>query len=185
MIRAYTIFPNNGIQAEPLSIINVVKADGTVLERQSITMVRKFKAAPVYLTTRTMEDVFNKGTAISARRLGFTGIAAGKTGTTSQYRDAWFVGFTPEVLTLTWVGYDDNTSIHLSGARAALPIWVQYMKLTGNSNSQQEFTIPQDIILVKIDPESGKIWTKKCPHVMYAPFVEGAEPNELCPLHNN
>lgn len=179
---AYTIFPNNGIRTEPLSIIQVVTQTGEVLERKSTAMERRFDPGPVYLVTNVLKDVLNFGTAASARQLGFSGVAAGKTGTTSSYRDAWFVGFTPELLALTWVGYDDNTNIQMSGGRAALPMWTRYMLQTVG-NPSQDFPVPKNIVLVKIDPDSGKAWTKHCPQAIFAPFVEGAEPDESCPLH--
>lgn len=179
---AYTIFANNGIRAEPLSLIHVVAADGTTLKRKSIEMKRRFDPGPVYLVTQVLKDVFNGGTASSARQMGFHGIAAGKTGTTNNYRDAWFVGFTPDQLTLTWVGYDDNATMNMSGARGALPMWVHYMR-EAVGDSQQEFPVPNNVVLVKIDPESGKAWTKRCPQSIFAPFVEGSEPTEHCPLH--
>ena len=90
------------------------------------------------------KGVFDRGTAQSARALGFQGIAAGKTGTTSNYKDAWFVGFTPQLLGLSWVGFDDNTPHQMSGSRAALPIWVRFMKkVVGDST--QDFTFPKEI----------------------------------------
>lgn len=182
MASAYTIFANNGIRAEPLSIINVVDSKGEVLERKSIDMERRFDPAPVYLVNQVLKDVFDFGTAAGARRLGFTGVAAGKTGTTSNYRDAWFVGYTPDILTLTWVGYDDNAQSNMSGGRAALPIWVRYM-VKAHGNPTQDFQVPKNVVLVKIDPTSGKAWRVGCPEPVYAPFVEGSEPNEQCPLN--
>ncbi|MBI4239043.1 MAG: PBP1A family penicillin-binding protein [Deltaproteobacteria bacterium] len=182
LATAYTIFANNGMLAHPLAINGVVTAQGEVLERKTIGMERRFDPGPVYLVTETLKDVLTKGTAASAGRLGFKGLAAGKTGTTSDYRDAWFVGFTPELVALSWVGYDDNTSTHLSGGTAALPIWVRYMRDAQPANSQ-DFPMPKNVILVKIDPVSGKAWTKDCPEAIFAPFVEGAEPTEECPVH--
>lgn len=182
MAAAYTIFANNGIRTEPLSIIHVATRDGQVLERKSLRMERRFDPGPVFLVTQVLKDVFEHGTAAGARKLGFTGLAAGKTGTTSSYRDAWFVGFTPDLLTLTWVGYDDNATTNMSGGRAALPLWVDYMRQAVGS-AQQDFPVPSSVVLVKIDPISGKVWTKGCPEATFAPFVEGSEPTEYCPLH--
>lgn len=182
LAAAYTIFPNGGVRAEPISIINIVDQEGKVLERRSIEMKRVFDAGPVYLTANVMKGVIDRGTGASARNLGFRGIAAGKTGTTSDYRDAWFVGFTPSLLTLTWVGYDDNAQINMSGARAALPIWAQFMK-NYVGDSTEDFASPKNIILVKIDPESGQLATKNCPTTSFEPFIEGSEPNEPCELH--
>ncbi|MBI2346784.1 MAG: hypothetical protein HYV03_07920, partial [Deltaproteobacteria bacterium] len=84
---------------------------------------------------------------------------------------------------LTWVGYDDNSVVNLRGARAALPIWVDFMKRTVG-DSRQEFPPPPSVVLVKIDPETGMVWTKHCPQEAFAPFVEGAEPDRRCPLHS-
>lgn len=182
LASAYTVFPNGGVRAEPISIINIVDKSGKVLERRSIEMKRVFASGPVYLTVDSMKGVLDRGTGASARSLGFRAIAAGKTGTTSDYRDAWFVGFTPQFLSLVWVGYDDNSQINMSGGRAALPIWTEFMKAAvGDSN--EDFTSPKDVVLVKIDPLSGQIATKNCPEPVFAPFVEGAEPNEPCELH--
>ncbi len=182
LAAAYTVFPNGGIRAEPISIISIVDKDGETLERRSIEMKRVFDAGPAYVTTNVLKGVFDRGTAASARSMGFRGIAAGKTGTTSDYRDAWFVGFTPQLMALSWVGYDDNAQINMSGGRAALPIWVDFIKAYVG-DTQEDFTSPKDVILVKIDPESGQLATKNCPETSFEPFVEGAEPNEPCELH--
>lgn len=182
LAAAYTVFPNGGIRAEPISIINIVDKDGLVLERRSVEMKRVFDAGPIYITTNVMKGVIDRGTGAAARSLGFKGIAAGKTGTTSDYRDAWFAGFTPNLLALVWVGYDDNTTTNMSGSRAALPIWTNFMKeYVGNST--EDFTVPKDVILVKIDPETGQLATKNCPKTSFEPFVEGGEPEEPCELH--
>lgn len=182
LAAAYTIFPNGGIRAEPVSIINIATKEGEVLERRSIEMKRVFDAGPVYVATDVMKGVLNRGTGAGARALGFKGVAAGKTGTTSEYRDAWFVGFTPSLLALTWVGFDDNAKINMSGSRAALPMWAEFMKAYVG-NTTEDFPSPKDVILVKVDPLSGQIATKACPETSFEPFVEGTEPEESCELH--
>ncbi len=182
LAAAYTVFPNGGIRAEPISIINIIDKDGKVLEKRSIEMKRVFDAGPVYITTNVMKGVMDRGTGASARSMGFRGIAAGKTGTTSDYRDAWFVGFTPSLLALTWVGYDDNAQVNMSGARAALPIWATFMK-DYVGDSQEDFPSPKNVILVKIDPKTGHLATKNCPDSSFEPFIEGTEPNESCEEH--
>ncbi len=182
LAAAYTVFPNGGIRAEPISIIDIVDSAGNILEKRSIEMKRVSDAGPVYLATNVMKGVIDRGTAAAARSMGFRGIAAGKTGTTSDYRDAWFAGFTPRLLALTWVGYDDNASFNMSGSRAALPMWVEFMKaFVGDST--EDFASPKDIILVKVDPKSGQLATKNCPEASFEPFIEGTEPNEPCELH--
>lgn len=182
MASAYTIFANNGIRAQPVSIIQVMDKSNQVLQRKNMEVQRRFDAGPVYLTTHVLKGVLDRGTAAGARKLGFTGIAAGKTGTTSNYKDAWFVGFTPSLLTLTWVGYDDNATMNLSGGRAALPIWVSYMKSVGG-DAQEDFSTPPGVVLVKIDPENGWIANKRCPVTSFEPFIESHEPGKICDIH--
>jgi penicillin-binding protein 1B len=179
LASAYTIFANNGIRALPVSIIQVVDKSNQVLQRKVIEVHKKFDAGPVYLTTNVLKGVIDHGTAASARKMGFTGIAAGKTGTTSNYKDAWFVGFTPSILTLVWVGYDDNATMNLSGGRAALPIWTTYMKQTAGE-SQEDFSPPPGVVLVKVDPATGLLSGKNCPEGAFEPFIEGHEPSKTC-----
>ncbi len=179
LAAAYTVFPNSGMKATPLSIINVATKDGDVLQKKRMKIKRAFDAGPVYLANSVMKDVLDKGTGLRARSLGFTGIAGGKTGTTSNYRDAWFAGFTPNLLALVWVGYDDNATMNLSGSSAALPLWTAFMK-TAQPNSAQDFPSPPDIILVKVNPPTGLLVTRQCPEYAYEPFIEGTEPEITC-----
>lgn len=180
MAEAFSVFPNLGVKANPLSIINVMTPQGEVLEKKIVKIKRVFDEAPVSLVNSLMQGVIERGTAQSALPYGFGGKAAGKTGTTSNYKDAWFTGFTPELLTLVWVGYDDNTPIQMSGARAALPIWISFMK--GILGSQtKEFTFPLNVVQVDIDPETGKLATHQCPKVTKEYFIKGTEPTEYCP----
>ena len=179
MASAYTIFPNGGIRSQPIAIINVMTKEGEVLEKKAIRMKRAFDAAPVYLTTNILKGVIDRGTGQSARALGFQGLAAGKTGTTSNYRDAWFVGFDPKLLTLAWVGYDDNAEMNMSGARAALPLWTAFMKRIA-PHGGGDFPGPSDVVLVKVDPETGGLTDRSCPDWIYEAFIEGTEPERTC-----
>jgi len=179
MASAYTIFPNGGIRAQPISIINVVTKEGEVLEKKSMRMKREFDAAPVFLTTSILKGVIDEGTGAGARARGYNAIAAGKTGTTSNYRDAWFAGFTPRLLALAWVGYDDNADMKMSGARAALPIWTRFMKDVAPAG-HGDFAGPPGIILIKVDPITGGLPDRSCPQTRYEAFIEGTEPRETC-----
>lgn len=179
LAAAYTIFPNGGILAQPISIINVMTKEGTVLEKKPLKMKRAFDADPVYLTTNIMKGVIERGTATSVRALGYLAIAAGKTGTTSNYKDAWFVGFTPNLLALTWVGYDDNAEMKMSGGRAAIPIWARFMR-ESHPNGGGDFTGSPGVILVKVDPITGGLVGSKCPEGRYEAFIEGTEPEKTC-----
>src|SRR5205085_9412424 len=135
------------------------------------------------LVTSMMRSVLNEGTAARARSAGFTLDAAGKTGTTNDLRDAWFVGFTPELLTVVWVGFDDNQPVGLSGAREALPIWTQFMKSALAGRASVPFTVPEGIVFADIDAQTGKLATPLCPKVISESFIAGTEPHEVCDLH--
>lgn len=180
LATAYTIFPNMGLRPEPLTVMNVMTPLGEVLEKETLKMRRVFDPAPVFLADNLMKGVLEHGTAAAARSMGFKGIAAGKTGTTSNYKDAWFVGFTPELLSLVWVGYDDNTPIQMSGARAALPIWAGFMKRSAGEE-RQDFPFPEGLVQVDIDPKTGALGGKQCPQTITEYFIEGTEPEEKCP----
>ena len=136
-----------------------------------------------FLVTNMMRSVINEGTGASARAAGFAHDAAGKSGTTNDLRDAWFVGLTPELLTVVWVGLDDNTPVGLSGTQAALPIWTAFMTraMAGRPNTQ--FQPPEGISFVDIDRDTGKLATPSCPRVFREAFIQGTEPAEICYLH--
>jgi membrane carboxypeptidase/penicillin-binding protein len=131
-----------------------------------------------------MRSVINEGTAAAARSTGFSADAAGKTGTTNDLRDAWFAGFTPDLLCVVWVGYDDNTPVGLSGAKAALPIWVQFMKGAVAGIKSRGFKPPdENVVFIDIDRETGLLASGRCPRVVSEAFIAGTEPIERCPLH--
>jgi membrane carboxypeptidase/penicillin-binding protein len=115
--------------------------------------------------------------------MGFLLDAAGKTGTTNDLRDAWFVGFTPELLTVVWVGFDDNQPVGLSGALAALPIWTQFMKAALAGRASVPFDVPEGITFTNIDADTGKLATPTCPKVITEAFLAGTEPLQQCDLH--
>src|ERR1700675_3757264 len=120
-----------------------------------------------------MRGGLNEGTGAGARAAGFTLDAAGKTGTTNDLRDAWFAGFTPELLTVVWVGFDDNQPVGLTGARAALPIWTQFMMRALTGHASQPFDVPDEIMFADIDADSGKLATPSCPHTFHEAFIAG------------
>jgi len=136
-----------------------------------------------FLVTNMMRSVLNEGTAAGARAQGFVFDAAGKTGTTNDLRDAWFVGFTPELLTVVWVGFDDNQPVGLSGSQAALPIWTQFMRTALAGRADVPFAVPEGIGFTAIDPLNGKLATPMCPKTFNEAFLAGTEPTEVCDLH--
>src|SRR6185312_11626221 len=118
-----------------------------------------------FLVTNMMRSVINEGTGAGARAAGFTLDAAGKSGTTNDLRDAWFVGFTPELLTVVWVGLDDNQPLGLSGTQAALPIWTTFMMRALAGHQSQPFEAPDGVTYVDIDRDTGALATPACPRV--------------------
>jgi membrane carboxypeptidase/penicillin-binding protein len=137
-----------------------------------------------FLVTDMLRSVMTEGTAASARWQGFTAEAAGKTGTTNDYRDAWFAGFTPDLLCVVWVGFDDNTPVGLSGTKAALPIWVDFMKAALGGVKPTPFPAsPEGIVFVDIDRDTGLLATPACPRTRSEAFVAGTEPREPCGAH--
>ncbi len=138
-----------------------------------------------FLVTNMMRSVLNEGTAAGARSAGFTPDAAGKTGTTNDLRDAWFVGFTPELVTVVWVGLDDNQPLGLSGSTAALPIWTTFMTRALAGLDSPSFQTPEGIVFVDIDRDTGQLAGPTCPRVFSESFIIGTEPKELCRLHGN
>jgi penicillin-binding protein 1B len=130
-----------------------------------------------------MRSVIDEGTGASARANGFALDAAGKSGTTNDLRDAWFVGFTPELLTVVWVGLDDNQPVGLSGTQAALPIWTEFMKsaLAGRPNTP--FEAPEGVSFAEIDRDTGKLALPGCPRTYNETFIAGTEPLDYCELH--
>jgi membrane carboxypeptidase/penicillin-binding protein len=144
---------------------------------------RVARADTTFLVTNLMRSVVSEGTAAAVRASGFTFDAAGKTGTTNDLRDAWFVGFTPELLTVVWVGVDDNQPLGLSGAQAALPIWIQFMTQALAGRTDQRFAEPEGVTWVEIDRDTGKLATAACPRIVREAFLARTEPLEACELH--
>jgi penicillin-binding protein 1B len=135
-----------------------------------------------YLVSDILRGVLDRGTAHAARDLGYGGAAAGKTGTTDDTRDAWFVGYTPRHLALVWVGYDDNHSTGLTGASGALPIWVDLLR-RGGAAAGDAFTEPPGMVRELIDPETGELASNGCPIVVEELFARGTEPTVECTTH--
>jgi len=179
---AYTIFPNGGT-IKPLRQISRLVAGGTDLQVQTSAPRTIARPDTTFLVTNMMRSVLNEGTAAGARAAGFTLDAAGKTGTTNDLRDAWFVGFTPELLTVVWVGMDDNQPVGLSGTQAALPIWTAFMTRALAGHGSLAFSAPEGITFVDIDRDTGKVAAPGCPRVFKEAFLAGTEPTEVCQLH--
>ena len=180
---AYSVFANLGVKAEPVSILAVATRDGKLLESREVKMKRVAPASVCYVMDDMLKDVFVYGTAAKARQLGFTRDFAGKTGTTSNYRDAWVIGYSPRILTLVWIGFDDGHSVRLAGGDACVPIWTAHMNRVAALVPDVDWKRPDDVITREIDPESGMLATPYCPQPRREIFVAGTEPVSVCPLH--
>jgi penicillin-binding protein 1B len=178
---SYTIFPNQGSYYEP-SVVKIIR-DKTGHTIFSSKPTRKYAIDPkvAYIITNMMEDNMRYGTGAGARSRGFYFPAAGKTGTS---HDAWFAGFTSEIITVVWVGYDDNRDIKTDGAHTALPIWTAFMKRAHALRPYRkahDFAMPDGVVSVSIDPATGKRSAPACGEKARTElFIAGTEPLETC-----
>ncbi len=183
LAAAYGTLANLGRRVTPRVIREVRDVEGKPLERHELERAQTIDPRAAYLVTHVLEGVFERGTARSAEQRGFHGKAAGKTGTTDETRDSWFVGYTPELLALVWVGYDDNARTGLTGATGALPLWVDFMRRAGLADSRRGFAQPAGIIRRTIDPATGELATARCPESRTELFAAGTEPRDGCQAH--
>lgn len=185
MATAYNVLANGGLKIEPVTVLRVADDKGRTLEQYHPEVPKQVvRPESAFLVTNMLRSTINEGTAASARALGFSPDAAGKTGTTNDLRDAWFAGYTPDLLCVVWVGYDDNVPIGLSGARAALPIWVEFMKGALAGVKTRPFDVPAEgIVFIDIDKDTGLLATPSCPKVISEAFIPGTEPQERCTAH--
>ncbi len=181
--RAFSTLANNGVRTNPLAVKQVMDQQGRVLERRNIRVKKVITPQVAYMMNHMLKGVMDRGTARGARWRGFTRPAAGKTGTTNDTRDAWFGGYTPDLLAVVWVGFDKESSLGLSGGQAALPIWTEFMKRATAGSPVTDFRPPPGIELIEVDPLSGYLATPNCPKVIQEAFLEGKGPKEFCPLH--
>jgi len=153
---------------------------GDIISDYSPTSKQVLDPRVAYLTLNMMENVINRGTGAAVRARGFTAPAAGKTGTS---HDAWFAGFTSNLLCIVWVGNDDYTDIKIEGAHAAAPIWAEFMKKAvqlPQYSDTHEFSAPEGVEIVKIDKVSNLLSDDSCPDGFDAAFLEGTAPTETC-----
>jgi penicillin-binding protein 1A len=182
LTRAYGVFATLGRRFEPVFITSIAGVDGTPVDfpGSQPRFETVMKPATAYILTKMMESVVTSGTAQEARKLGRP--AAGKTGTTNDSKDAWFVGFTPELLTSVWVGFDSNRPLgSYTGGKAAAPIWTAFMRRALEGRPERDFTQPDDVTLVMIDTATGLKAVPGRASRLEA-FVAGTEPDRFAPL---
>ena len=179
LTTAYTAFPNLGERVEPFLLRRVTDRRGKRLfEHKVQPKKRVVDAGSAYVMHTLLRGVVRRGTATRLKRYGL-GYAAGKTGTTNDYRDAWFVGYTADVVTSVWVGFDRGAPLRLSSSEAALPIWGAYMSATPHTAANPK--APDGVTFRDIDPESGMLWGEDCPGPIREVFLDGTAPTRHCP----
>jgi penicillin-binding protein 1B len=181
---AYIPFAHGGARPPSIHAVRTVdRADGTqVMSAQDEPVTNVIPPAEAYLMTSLLQGVIRTGSAASASALGASGEIAGKTGTSNDGRDAWFVGYSSRLLAIVWVGFDDGQPHGLSGAQAALPIWADFMKQALGAYPAPNFAVPGGISFADVDATNGKLARSSCPLVIRETFLAGTEP-ERCDEH--
>jgi len=180
---AYTTIASGGIRFESFPLFQVTTSTGDILIEKQVQQKRVFDPRATYLASYAMEGVLERGTAKSAKALGIYFPASGKTGTTDNNRDSWFVGYTPEVVCAVWVGYDFAADTGLTGADGAFHIWARFMRALYPQSGPQALIPPEGIETAVIDPESGYLATDACPQKFREAYLMGTAPKETCPRH--
>lgn len=200
LTAAYGAFADAGIVRTPVLVRRVEDSDGKLLYQDPGKSQRAVSESTAFLMSSMLADVINAGTAYKARQSGFTLPAAGKTGTTNDYVDAWFVGFTPHLVTGVWVGFDQPKTIVPNGYAAdlAVPIWGGFMKTATKGDKPDWFDRPADVIGISVCRVSGKLPNYGCTNVQSVDefgnvetksmvytdyFVKGTQPTTVCPIH--
>jgi penicillin-binding protein 1B len=179
--RAYATLASGGFRPTPHTFEDVAAPDKTV-ERRTLHSERVLDAGTAYIITSLLESVINEGTGVRVRWMGVSGPVAGKTGTTDDEYDLWFAGFTPELVAVVWMGFDEPRSIAgVTSSEGPLPIWVHFLRQTVGSRVPGEFLRPRSVREVEIDPETGAYALASCPRRRSEYFLVGTEPLETCP----
>ncbi|HUV51186.1 MAG TPA: PBP1A family penicillin-binding protein [Anaerolineae bacterium] len=178
IVRAYSVFANLGYLVEPVFITKIVDRDGNVIEQIKPEKKKVIEANTAYIMTSLLESAVNNGTGRRVRALNRP--AAGKTGTTNNLHDAWFVGYTPRYITGVWVGFDDENCLGKAetGSRAASPIWLGFMKKILKDKPVRIFNVPEGIVFSKIDAETGLLPAVESKKTIFECFKEGTVPTE-------
>jgi len=181
MAGAYTAFANNGVRLSPILLRSVRNGKGDVIANYNTDQRQVLDPRISYVMTNMMEGVINNGLGYTAVRLrGFEAPAAVKTGSS---HDAWFAGYTSNLLCIVWVGYDDYSDLRLSGAMTAAPIWTEFMKKAAalpQYSDMKEFQQPTGVVDVQLDKFTNRLATPTCPDDYVSAFVAGTEPRETC-----
>jgi penicillin-binding protein 1B len=185
LTAAYGALANGGVYIQPRLFTAAVDGSGDRLANSEIVEERVADEDAAFVLTNILRGVLDRGTGTKARSKGFTRPAAGKTGTSDNARDAWFVGYTPTLVAGVWIGYDDNTPMNITGGAAAAPIWGDFMKCSSPFLPLGDFSPPPGVTFAEVDIKTGQIATPGCPRerVFAEAFVRGTQPSVRCGEH--
>jgi penicillin-binding protein 1A len=185
LVSSVGVLAAGGMRAEPMAILRIESQDGRTLQRNQPRSSDVLSPETAFIMNSMLTSVVNEGTAASIRGRGLTQTLAGKTGTTDDYSDAWFVGYTPDLVAATWVGFDTRRRLgeKESGARAALPIWIDFMAKALEGVPDKPFPEPPGIVHRQICKETGLLAREGCPATRNEVFIAGTEPSRSCGEH--
>ncbi len=178
LVSAYAVLANQGKKVEPVAVRHIINRDDEVIYRSIPSETQVLAPGVSYLITSLLKSVVQNGTATKVKALGRP--VAGKTGTTNNFVDAWFMGYTPDMVTGVWVGKDKDEPLghNETGSRAAIPIWLDYMKAATEGKPIKDFRVPDDVVYVKIDPETGSAADFEQPSAEFEVFLEDNPPEK-------
>ncbi len=181
LVNAYSVFNNSGYLVEPVFIKKIIDRDGNVLEESAPTKEKVIEKTTAFIMTHLLEGVVQNGTGWRAKALGRP--TAGKTGTTNDLFDAWFLGYTPRYISGVWVGFDEESSlgVYETGSKAACPIWLGFMKRILDKKPVRIFQVPEGVVFSQIDAETGLLPIPESEETIFECFKEGTVPTEYTP----
>ncbi|MDK9716544.1 MAG: PBP1A family penicillin-binding protein [Trichlorobacter sp.] len=185
LVLAYAPFATGGVRTEPRSILRIYETYRKVWFENTTSSSQALSPATAFITTSMLKDVLMSGTARGLKKFSQKYPAAGKTGTTNDYHDAWFIGYTPQLVAGVWVGHDQPKSggKGFTGGAVAAPIWERFMRQALVGKPATDFVRPDSVVSVTIDPTNVLLATPVCPVKREEFFASGTEPDDYCPMH--
>ncbi len=183
LTSAYATLAHQGIYLEPYTVELILDVDRQEVERHVPQPQIAVSELSAFVVTQMLQSVLQEGTGQYSKALGFKHLAAGKTGTSENYQDAWFIGYTPRLVCGVWVGHDQPHSLGRSAAGIALPLWVSFMNKSLALWPEEKWPTPKGLVWKTIDPESGAVARSGCKNRRKEAFLPGTEPDQMCQLH--
>jgi membrane carboxypeptidase/penicillin-binding protein len=185
LVQAYTPLVTGGLRAEARTILRIHDRQRQAWMENPPALSPVLSPATAFVTTQLLKDVLTYGTAKTLRKFSQEHPSAGKTGTTDNYVDAWFIGYTPQLITGVWVGYDQPRpgGKGFTGGTLAAPIWERFMRKAIPRSAAEDFPLPEGVVTALIDPSTGLLATALCPKSLNEFYLAGTEPTGTCPKH--